>query len=153
MRTMTRLVGLALLAVPTAACEFISPTESNPNAVPEANVDQLFTGIQVNTYLIAEGQLSRLSAMWTQQMTGTDRQFRALDTYILTEEDADGEFSTIYTGGGLIDLKDAIAQANAAGRRVYAGILKVHQAHMFGIAASLWGDMPYSEAANPAIET
>jgi hypothetical protein len=146
-----RVVVAALLALSAAACDFISPTESNPNRVPVANVDQLFTGIQVNTYFVAEGQLSRLSAMWTQQMTGTDRQFRTLDNYVLTEEDADVEFSTIYTGGGLVDLRDAIAQATEAGRRVYAGILKVHQAYMFGMAASLWGDIPYSEAANPAI--
>jgi hypothetical protein len=152
MRTMTRLVGLALLALPTAACEFISPTETNPNAVPTANVDQLFTSIQVNTYLVAEGQLSRLSAIYTQQMTGTDRQFRTLDNYVLTEEDANGEFLTIYTGGGLIDMKLALAEAAEAGRRVYSGIIKVHQAYMFGMAASVWGDIPYSEAANPAIE-
>jgi starch-binding outer membrane protein, SusD/RagB family len=150
-RTMARLLGLAVLALPTAACEFISPTESNPNAVPTANVDQLFTGIEVNAYFVAEGQLSRLSSMWIQQMTGTDRQFKTLDNYVLTEEDADDEFSTIYTGGGLQDLKSAIAQATAAGRRVYAGILKVHQAYMFGMAASVWGDLPYSEAANPQI--
>ncbi|MSR36496.1 MAG: SusD/RagB family nutrient-binding outer membrane lipoprotein [Gemmatimonadetes bacterium] len=152
-RTMARVVGLALLALPAAACEFISPTESNPNAVPTANVDQLFTGIEVNTYFVAEGQLSRLSSMWIQQMTGTDRQFKTLDNYVLTEEDAAGEFSTIYTGGGLQDLKNAIAQATSGGRRVYAGILKIHQAYMFGMAASVWGDIPYSEAANPAIAT
>jgi starch-binding outer membrane protein, SusD/RagB family len=151
-RTRARLMGLALLALPAAACEFISPTEFNPNAVATAGVDQLFTGIQVNTYLIAEGQLSRISSMWTQQMTGTDRQFRSIDNYVLTEEDADNEFSTIYTGGGLQDMKMAIADATATGRRVYAGILKVHQAYMFGMAASIWGDIPYSEAANPSIE-
>jgi hypothetical protein len=152
MRTMTRLVGLALLVVPAAACEFISPTESNPNAVPTANVDQLFTSIQVNTYLVAEGQLSRLSAIWTQQMTGTDRQFRTLDNYVLNEEDANGEFLTIYTGGGLIDMKLALADAAEAGRRVYSGIIKVHQAYMFGMAASVWGDIPYSEAADADFE-
>lgn len=152
-RTMAKVVGMALLSLPGAACDFISPTESNPNAVPTANVDQLFTGIQVNTFLVAEGQLSRLSSVWMQQMTGTDRQFRTLDNYVLNEEDADDEFSTIYTGGGLVDMKKAIALAEAAGRRPYAGILKIHQAYMFGMAASLWGDIPYSEAAEPEIET
>ena len=43
--------------------------------LPASTVDQLFTGIQVNTFVVAEGQLARLSAMWTQQMTGVDRQF------------------------------------------------------------------------------
>ena len=144
-------VAATLLALSFWGCDFTSPTESNPNAVPSASVDQLFTGIQVNSFFVAEGQLSRLAAVWTQQMTGTDAQFSTLDRYVLTEEDASGEFSAIYTGGGLVDLKNAIAQAEDASRLAYAGILKIHQAYMFGMAASLWGDIPYSEAADPTI--
>ena len=101
-------VAATLLALSFSGCEFTSPTESNPNAVPTASVDQLFTGIQVNSFLVAEGPLSRLAAVWTQQVAGTDRQFSTLDRYVLTEEDASGEFSAIYTGGGLVDLKNAI---------------------------------------------
>ena len=149
----SRVAGVALLGISCSACEFISPTESDPNAVPSASVDQLFTGIQVNTFFLAEGQLSRLAAVWTQQMAGNLLQFATLDRYVLTEEDASGEFSAIYTGGGLVDLKNAITQAEAASWRVYSGILKIHQAYMVGMAASLWGDLPYSEAADPAFDT
>ena len=106
----------------------------------------------MNTWFFAEGQLSRLSSLWTQQMTGTDRQFTALDEYLFNEQDTDGEFSALYTGGGLVDLAPAIALAEEAGRRPYAGILKIHEAYLFGMAASLWGDIPYSEANNPEIE-
>ena len=141
-------VAATLLALSFSGCDFTSPTESNPNAVPSASVDQLFTGIQVNSFFVTEGQLSRLAAVWTQQMTGTDAQFSTLDRYVLTEEDASGEFSAIYTGGGLVDLKNATQQAEEASRLVYAGILKIHQAYLFGTAASLWGDIPYSEAAD-----
>ena len=148
-----RVVATLLTTVLLGACEFISPTETNPNAVPTATVDQLFTGIQVNTFFVAEGQISRIASLWTQQMAGTDRQFAIIDTYRLNEEDADGEFSAIYTGGGLIDLKTGIAQAEEAGRSVYAGILKIHEAYMFGMAASMFGDIPYSEAANTEFET
>jgi hypothetical protein len=147
-----RVTGALLLAASAGGCEFISPTETNPNSVPTATVDQLFTGIQVNTFFYATGQISRVSAMWTQQMTGTDRQFAIIDTYVHDEETADGEFSTIYTGGGLIDLRAAIAQAEEAGRRAYAGILKIHEAYMFGMAASIFGDIPYSEAATEGID-
>lgn len=147
-------VAGALLVLSSAACsDFIEPTPSNPNRVPQATVDQLFTGIQVNTFFMAEGGLSRIESMWMQQMTGTDRQYKTLDNYVYTESDTDDEFNTLYTGGGLVDIKNAIAQATAAGRRVYAGILKIHEAYMFGMAASLWGDIPFSEAANPAITT
>ena len=48
MRTMdrTKRVGGTLLLVLTlGACDFISPVETNPNAVPTATVDQLVTAL------------------------------------------------------------------------------------------------------------
>jgi hypothetical protein len=151
-RARRRSAGWLLLAVSLGACDFISPLDTNPNAVPVASVDQLFTGIQVNTFFFSEGQLSRIASIWTQQMAGTDRQFAIIDTYRLNEEDADGEFSAVYTGGGLVDIRQAIAQAEDADRRVYAGILKVHEAYLVGMAASAFGAIPYSEAVNADIE-
>lgn len=148
-----RALGAVLLTGALGACDFIDPITTNPNAVPDAALDQLFTGIQVNTWFFGEGQISRLSALWTQQMTGTDRQFTALDQYIFNEQDTDDEFQAIYTGGGLVDLKEAKALAAEQGRSDYAAILKIHEAYLFGMAASLWGDIPYSEAADPEIET
>lgn len=148
-----RVVGALVVAISLGACnDFISPTDVNPNSVPEAQLNQLFTAIQVNTFFLTEGQISRIASIWTQQMAGTDRQFAIIDAYRLNEEDADDEFNTLYTGGGLIDLKRAIAGAEEAGRGVYAGILKIHQAYMFGMAASMYGDIPYSEAAVFEIE-
>jgi hypothetical protein len=148
-----RVLGAALAVLALAGCDFISPVESNPNAVPEATVDQLFVSAQLNLYFFAEGQLSRLSSMWVQQMTGTDRQFVGLDNYIIDETDADDDFDRVYTQGGLIDIRRAIALAEADGRRPYAGILKILEAYLVGMAASYWGDIPYSEAVNPAIRT
>lgn len=143
----------ALVAVPVlATCDFIDPTGVNPNSVPTATVDQLFTGIQVNSFYLTESQIARIASIWTQQMAGTDRQFAILDGYVLTEEDADGEFTSFYVGGGLIDLRKAIALAEEEGRRPYAGILKTYQAYLFGTAASIFGDIPYSQAATPGVD-
>ncbi len=147
-----RVLAGALLAGALGACDFVEPVTLDPNAVPDAALDQLFTGIQVNTWFFGEGQISRLTALWTQQMTGTDRQFTALDAYIFNEQDTDGEFQSIYTGGGLVDLKAARALAEEQGRGDYGAVLKIHGAYLFGMAASFWGDIPYSEAADPAIE-
>jgi len=146
-----RTFGASVLAVTLGACGFISPVDSNPNAVSNATVDQLFTGIQVNTFFLATGGLSRIASIWTQQMAGTDRQFVTFDNYTITESDFDDEFEAAYTQGGLTDLRAAISQAEAAGRAAYAGILKVHEAHLVGLLASFYGDIPYSEAVNPAI--
>ena len=146
-----RALGAVLLTAPLGACDFIDSTGLDPNVVAEATVDQLFTGVQVTSFFMAEGHLSRLSSMWIQQMAGTDRQFVALDEYIFTESEANTEFSSIYTGGGLVDIRSATALADSAGRRVYAGILKIHEAFLIGMGASIFGDIPYSEAVDPDI--
>lgn len=146
-----RAAGVILLTLFVGGCDFISPVDSNPNSVGAATVDQLFTGIQVNSYFLTEGQIARLAAIWTQQMAGTASQFISIDDYTITEEDANDEFSTVYTGGGLIDIRTAIAQAEDAGRRVYAGILKVHEAYMIGMTASIFGDIGGDPASWTAV--
>ena len=95
-----RVLAVLLLTGSPWACDFLDPITADPNAVPEAALDQLFTGIQVNTWFFGEGQISRLAALWTQQMTGTDRQFTALDAYIFNEQDTDTEFQGHLHGRG-----------------------------------------------------
>jgi hypothetical protein len=154
-RTTECLAGvlLASLAAGLASCDYISPTESNPNAVPAATLDQLFTADQVNAFFLAEDQVSRFAAIWMQQMAGTDRQFSAFDTYVVKESDVSTEFSNRYQGGGLIDLRRAEQQAEQADRPVYAAILEIYEAYLMGMTASVWGNVPYAEAADPAITT
>lgn len=147
-----RALGAALLVGSMGACDFIDSTESDPNQVPEANVDQLFTTAQVNSFFFMEAQLSRLASMWTQQMAGTDRQFQALDQYTFSADVVDDEWTSVYAGGGLVDIRRAVETAEANGWRPYAGILKIHEAFFVGMAASIWGDVPYSEASDPDIE-
>lgn len=145
--------GLTLLltAAILAGCDYTSPTDNNPNAVSDATLDQLFTADQVNTFFLSEDQISRFAAIWMQQMAGTDRQFSIFDTYVVKESDVSTEFTNRYNGGGLIDLRRAEAAAEAAGRPAYEGILQVYEAYLMGMTASVWGDIPYSEAADPAI--
>jgi hypothetical protein len=147
-----RALGAALIAGSLGACDFIKSVDSkNPNAVPQATIDQLFTAAQVNTFFVAEDNSQRVASIWMQQTAGTDRQFSSYDVYKLNNEDlVDGEFGSVYVGGGLVDLRNAEKQAEDGNRKVYAGILKVYEAYLVGHAASLWGDVPYSEAVDAA---
>jgi starch-binding outer membrane protein, SusD/RagB family len=148
------LLGVIALAALLGACNnYISPTDANPNAVPAASVDQLFTSAQLNAYFSAEDNVNRLASIWMQQMAGTDRQFSIFDTYVVKESDISTEFNDRYTGGGLIDLRRAEALASDASRPAYLGVLQVLEAYQMGMMASIWGDIPYSEAVNPDIKT
>jgi hypothetical protein len=146
-----RALCVAMLAAPLAACDFLNPIVEDPNAVPAASADQLLVGVQVSHYVMEEGQSSRLASVWTQQMDGTDRQFITLAEYVLTEQDAGDIMDVMYIGGGLVDIRKGIAAAMVDGRRAYAGIFKVLEAHIMGMTAAEYGDLPYSEAVNPEI--
>lgn len=141
-------MSAALLAGSMGACDFITATDRNPNAVPAATIDQLFTATQVNSFLAAEDQVNRIAAIWVQQAAGTDRQFSGIDTYVIDETVVDNEFAALYAGGGLVDLRIAQGQATTANRLVYRGILKAYEAFIVGRAASVWGDIAYSQAVS-----
>jgi hypothetical protein len=118
--------------------------------VPDATVDQLFTSVQVTTYLWAGGQMSRLASVWQQSMDGTDRQFAGYATYNNIDETLlNVEWQLIYGQGGLEDIKKGIARAVEREDRIYAGIFKIHEAFQMGMAASVWGDIPLSTAGEP----
>ncbi|HET6764198.1 MAG TPA: SusD/RagB family nutrient-binding outer membrane lipoprotein [Longimicrobiaceae bacterium] len=148
-----RALSAALVAGALAGCDFIKGVEANnPNAVPQATIDQLFVASQVNNFFIAEDQTNRVAAIWSQQAAGTDRQFSAIDIYNGNNEDlVDGEFGAVYVGGGLVDLRKAQAIATESNRLVYDGILKTYEAFDIGRAASVWGDIPYSQAVDATI--
>src|ERR1700741_4322039 len=155
MRNLTHGVGRALcaatLAASLGACsDFINDVPGNENVVQNASVAQLFTSIQLNTWLFNEGHVSRLTSLWTNQMAGIDRQFSSLDKYVFGEDEVDGEMSSLYPGGGLYDMRLARARADSQNLPHTSAVLKIHEAFLFGMAASVWGDLPYSQAGGGA---
>jgi hypothetical protein len=120
---------------------------TDPNKQQETRTpDQYFVPIQANTWFLNEGQLARVSAIWHQQMAGVQRQFSSTDIYAQGESDLPTEWTSVYTGGGIIDARKLQAQVSALGDRRYLGIAKIYEAWLIGIAADMWGDVPYSEA-------
>jgi hypothetical protein len=132
------------------ACDFVEPLTTNPNAVPDATLDQLLAGVAVNAY----DKIHWWDAenLWLQQLDGIDRQLVSLSQYRINEG-----LGTIwragYGGAGLVDIRLGIARGEGAGRGIYVGILKVYEVLFIGRLASLYGDVPYSEAVNPDITT
>lgn len=158
-RNWARLAGAFLLVATVGACEdhLTGPgLTTDPNNPSTAEIDQIFHGVQVKTFYWQTGNLSRVAAMWVNQMAGTDRQYLALDEYDFGKEEFDGEFNGAYINGGLVDMRKVQSRAEEAGDRLYAGVAKVYEALMMGTVASVWGDVPYSEAvgesATPAFD-
>ena len=155
--SMRRALCAAVLVASMSACEFIDPITEDPNTVPVATLDQLLISTTVNTFDFSLGQPGYI---WMQQIDETVA-FSGWSTYELLQLDAEFEYWIVYTGGdccgksgggGLNDVRTGIEQAEELGRRTYAGIFKVYEAYLVGIAASLWGDVAYSEAVTPGVQ-
>src|SRR6266581_5805350 len=77
--------------------------------------------------------------------------------YTVNEFSWDGNWFQVYTGGGLVDRRKIEATEQAAGDSVFLGVAKIWEAFDMGVAADLWGDVPYTEAVaqspTPALDS
>ena len=149
-----RALAAACLLTAAGACNsFLTgdKLDSDPNRATSAQAAQLFVASQVNAYYILSGHAARVLAMWSQQMAGTDRQYIGYDQYSVTEG-LFGEFTAVYTGGGLIDHRAIQADARTNGNRTLVGIDKVWEALVVSFAADNYGDVPYSQAVSDSVK-
>ncbi len=144
------MTGVLALCATTACSDWLTNTEAanNPNAPTTADINQLFVGAQTGVTIQYTSDLARTSCIWVQQCAGTERQYQELGEYQYGEDAYNANFAQIYTGGGLIDIRRIEQLADSSGDKVYAGIGRVLEALQIGLAADIWGDIPYSEAVS-----
>jgi starch-binding outer membrane protein, SusD/RagB family len=139
----------ALLLASTAACSFLDSPKAvaDPNNPTVASRDQLFVGVQANTFAYYEGYVPMLVCMWMQQCAGVNSRFVQTEgEYGITHGSLDFTLSGVYVGGGLIGIRAVEASADAAGDKLYKGIAEVHEAMVMMLTADAWGDIPYRQA-------
>lgn len=120
----------------------------DPNNPSTATANQLFVAVQAGQFAQQEGIFALIGCMWIQQCTGTSNFLQTLEKYDIVSEDTPSpSFSAIYEGGGLVDIKQIEAAETAAGDKQYLGIAQVWEAIDMSVAADIFGDVPYREAA------
>jgi hypothetical protein len=151
-RTLPCALALALILGSAACVDLSGPKlDNDPNRPTVSSNASLFAAAQANMFVFQEGHLTRTICMWLQQCAGVAQQYLANAVYQVTEDEFYNQWTQVYAGGGLIDLRTIQRQALAKGDSAFAGVALVYEAWFVGIAADLWGDIPYSESANPAI--
>lgn len=151
----TAVIGVGT-ALGLAGCgDFLSGPKltDNPNRPVTASNANLLVASQTNLAELMEGHLGRTICVWMQQCAGTRLQYASLGQYIVGDDDYFIPWSEIYGGGGLVDLRRLQHQALAHGDSAYAGVATVLEAWFIGTAADVWGDVPYSQAADSTIAT
>lgn len=152
-RTALGALALAMGAGSLTACsDFLTGPglTRNPNQPTVVDAPELlFVATQASLNTQQEGQLARLAGMYTGQLSGIGRQQASYQRYELTENDVTAYFSRNYTGGGLVDLREVQRVTKERGDSVFAAQAMIVEGLVMGTAASLWGDLPYSQAGDP----
>jgi len=145
-------LGLAVTLIASASCSdwLTGPgLTENPNSPVSATAQQQLVAVQASAWTRFEGQLARNASIWTQQLIGTNNQQLTYATqYGYSESDVGGQMTGFYTGGGLVGMRNVQQLARDAGDPLLEGIGKVWEGFSFGTAASIWGDLPYSESVS-----
>jgi starch-binding outer membrane protein, SusD/RagB family len=151
----TAMLGLGTALGTTACGDFLTGPKlsDNPNRPVTATNSNLLVASQTNLSSVIEGHLGRTICVWMQQCSGTRLQYNSLGQYIVGDDDYFIPWSQIYGGGGLVDLRLLQSQALATGDSAYAGVAKVLEAWFVGLATDVWGDVPYSQAADSTFPT
>jgi len=151
MRRHTTIAAGLALALGVAGCDdFLTGPglTENPNAPLTPTSRQLLAASQAAHFNLQEGQLARLSSIYMQHVTGTNNQQLNWGTqYAVTEQDITARFNQFYNGGGLVDHRKVQELARQEGDAKLEGVARIMEALLMGTATSIWGDIPYREAA------
>ncbi len=134
----------------SVSCEKIVPVdEEDPNGFPGSSEELMMNGPEMASVMVSEGELARITGMFTNQFTGSDRQYIAIDNYNVANGDFDNIWTILYVDG-VKQCRLIEAQAEASGKKSYLGQAQIVEAYLIGTATALWGDVPYTQAANEA---
>ena len=148
-----RSAAIVPLLIAAACSNFLTGDKlsGDPNQPQTANRYLLLNGVQATQFTNLTGAAARAFGIFTQQFAGTDRQYASLEVYDFTSDDYATTFNTSYSAGGLVDIRKMEDDSRTAGDKVFLGVAQVWEAMTIGNATTLFGDVPYREAAQIAI--
>ncbi|MDJ1467687.1 SusD/RagB family nutrient-binding outer membrane lipoprotein [Cytophagaceae bacterium DM2B3-1] len=149
MRKLYIFLGIISAMVSLNGCKnLISGYDVDPVNITDPSVigiEQYLSGAQVNLIGVYEGDMSRLTGLWTGHFSGEDRQYVPLSNYVVSARDFNNQWTTMYTNV-LANVNIMKQNAIAIQHLQALGIGQVMQAMTLGLAADLFGDVPYTEA-------
>jgi hypothetical protein len=158
MNTYLRNASLAaLIASSAVACkDFLSGGElsNDPNRPQVVTSRNIFVGIQSATWADYNSDLSRLSALFTQQLLGAQSQYIPLYQYAIDENATNGFHSALYGAGGLVDIRKLQQRSRDAADFRMLGVAQAIEGMVIGLGADYFGDLVYKgalEGGNPTL--
>ncbi|MBN09679.1 MAG: hypothetical protein CMC79_04840 [Flavobacteriaceae bacterium] len=142
------ILSLSLLFI--ISCEdIVEGINDNPNDIIVTDVEErlFLTGAQLANVQINCGHLNRIGGMYSGQLIGYTSLYSNIYGFSLSTAESNDEWFQIYVGV----LSNTRHIANNSSNQLLIGISKIIEGHALGTGASLFGDIPFSEAGNPEI--
>lgn len=135
-----------ILMAGTFGCQsVVEDLNVNPNEFTDISTSLLVNHSVLNFGSIQEAETARISGMWTDQFTGSDRQYITQDNYGVDDSDFDAIWTDLYRDG-LVVTRIAKEKAAAENAGAFQGIAEIMEAYHAAEAALLFGDVPFTEA-------
>jgi len=136
---------LFFLLIVFASCKKYLDVNISPNNPPLVPVTTMLPTTTVGLAFANSNDLNRATSALVQHIAGVANQTQAYDVYNL-----DGSFDNQWNGeiyGNVLNDLQIIIDQNAETSPAYSGIAKLEMAYLFSMATDLWGEVPYSQAA------
>jgi len=147
------LTSVLLFSACTDLTDGLSTDPVNITDPSVISTDKFLSGVEVSLIGIYEADMNRLTGMWTGHFSGEDRQYIGLSNYGVSGRDFDTEWAGIYSSV-LKNTQIVKSRAHLEKNTRMLAIAQVIEAMALGLAADLWGDVPFTEAdLYPAIST
>jgi hypothetical protein len=130
-----------------ASCESLNDgINENPNDVVLEDVEErlFLTGGMLANVQIQCGRINNVANMWTGQLIGFGSIFANQYGFNLSGGDSDGTWRALYVGV-ITNMRHIV---NNSDNLLLTGMAKIVEAHATGTAASIYGNIPYSEVNN-----
>lgn len=144
----TKLIFYTLLTLfTTLSCsKYVEDLNVDPNKFLDSSPEVMFQGMLLANQYWQKGQGLRIAMIWMNQSTGSDRQYVALNNWnSVTAPELDGTWNFAYVNT-ISQAQLIIKKAKESNNLKIAGAAQIIEAHSLGMVASLWGDIPYSQA-------
>lgn len=145
---MKKISFFLLLFFSFTSCKKYLDVNISPNNPPSVPPTTILPTTTIGLAFANSNDLDRAASALVQHIAGVGNQTAAYDVYNL-DGAFDNQWNSEIYGIDLSDLQILIDQYSATSP-AYSGIAKLEMAYLYSIATDLWGEVPYSQAAQGA---
>lgn len=137
------LLSITVLIAPS--CE-LAPINIDPTRPADVDLRLILPALLTQTAYNQSANPARITGIIMQHLQGFDAQQVAYTDYQLPQNTFNNYWRTGTYAGSLKDCQVIIDKAAEEGQPYYAGIAKIMMAENYGMLASMFGDVPFSQA-------